>query len=89
MDDITDAVYMYVKRAGKDFEIKALGEYRDLYLCILLYLYLDSLLLTNVLGTLENVLRILLIRSCKISFSSRISSVSSFKKDSSKIRITN
>ena len=30
MVDITDAYYMYTKRVCKDFEIKNLGEYRDL-----------------------------------------------------------
>ena len=32
MEDITDANYMYAKRVCKDFEIKRLGEYCDLYL---------------------------------------------------------
>ena len=32
MDDITDADYMPGKRVCKDFEIKYLGEYHDLYL---------------------------------------------------------
>ena len=32
MDDITDADFMHVKRVCKDFEIKNLGEYRDIYL---------------------------------------------------------
>ena len=31
MEDITDADYMYAKRVCKDFEIKNLGEYLDLY----------------------------------------------------------
>ena len=31
MEDITDADYMHVKRVCKDFEIKNLGEYHDLY----------------------------------------------------------
>ena len=30
--EITDADYMHGKRVSKDFEIKKLGEYRDLYL---------------------------------------------------------
>ena len=30
--EITDADYMHRKRVSKDFEIKKLGEYRDLYL---------------------------------------------------------
>ena len=36
MEDITDADYMYAKRVCKDFEIKKLGEYHELYLTLLL-----------------------------------------------------
>ena len=32
MENITDADYIHVKRACKDFEIKHLGKYHDLYL---------------------------------------------------------
>ena len=32
MDNITDPDYMHAKRIYKDFEIKILGEYHDLYL---------------------------------------------------------
>ena len=32
MEDVTDADYMDTKRVCKDFEIKDLGEYHDLYL---------------------------------------------------------
>ena len=32
MEDITYADYMHVKRVCKDFKIKNLGEYHDLYL---------------------------------------------------------
>ena len=31
MEDITDAEYTHAKRVCKDFEIKNLGEYHDLY----------------------------------------------------------
>ena len=31
MDDSTAADYTYAKRVGKDFEVKRLGEYHDLY----------------------------------------------------------
>ena len=31
MEDITDADYGHTKRVCKDFEIKKLGEYHDLY----------------------------------------------------------
>ena len=47
MEDITDADYMYAKRVCKDFEIKNLGEYHDLYLKS------DTLLLADVSKTLE------------------------------------
>ena len=32
MEDITDADYAHAKRVCKEFEIKNLGEYHDLYL---------------------------------------------------------
>ena len=32
MEDITDADYMHAKKVCKDFEIKKLGPYHDLYL---------------------------------------------------------
>ena len=32
MEGITDAGYMHTKRVCKDFEIKNIGEYHDLYL---------------------------------------------------------
>ena len=31
MEDVTDADYAHTKRVRKDFEIKNLGEYHDLY----------------------------------------------------------
>ena len=46
MKDITDADYAHVKRFCKDFEIKHLGEYQDLYLqkdTLLLAVYLRNL----------------------------------------------
>ena len=42
MEEITDADYMHGKRVCKDFEIKNLGEYHDLYLKS------DTLLLADV-----------------------------------------
>ena len=42
MEDITDADYMHAKRVCKDFEIKKLSEYQDLYLKC------DTLLLADV-----------------------------------------
>ena len=32
MEDITDTGYLHAKRVCKDFEIKNLGEYHELYL---------------------------------------------------------
>ena len=32
MEDITDRDYIHAEKVGKDFEIKNLGEYYDLYL---------------------------------------------------------
>ena len=32
MEDVTDSDYMHAKRVCKDFEIKNLAEYHDLYL---------------------------------------------------------
>ena len=42
MEDITDADYAHAKRVCKDFEIKNLGEYHDLYV------QSDTLLLADV-----------------------------------------
>ena len=42
MDDITDAYYAHTKIVCKDFKIKNLGEYHDLYV------QSDSLLLADI-----------------------------------------
>ena len=42
MENVTDAGYMHAKRVCKEFEIKDLGEYYNLYLKS------DTLLLANV-----------------------------------------
>ena len=68
MEDITDAEWMHAKRVFKDFEIKNLGGYHDLFLKS------DTLLLFDVF---EKCVKNLSFRSCKISFSSWIKS--SFK----------
>ena len=47
IEEITDAYYMHEERVWKDFEIKNLGEYHDIYLMS------DILLLANVFKTLE------------------------------------
>ena len=44
MEDIADADYAHAKRVYKDFEIKNLGEYHDLYV------QGDTLLLADVFG---------------------------------------
>ena len=49
MEDITDADYAHAKRVCKDFEIKNLGEYYDLYV------QSDTLLLADVFGNFRNM----------------------------------
>ena len=49
LKDITDADYMHAKRLCKEFEIRALGEYHDLYLKS------DVLLLVNVFGNFRKM----------------------------------
>ena len=49
MEDITDADYARVKRVCKDFEIKNLGEYYDLYV------QNDTLLLADVFENFRNM----------------------------------
>ena len=48
MEDITDADYAHAKRVCKDFEIKNLGEYYDLYV------QSDTLLLADVFEDFRN-----------------------------------
>ena len=57
MEDITNAGYANTKRVCKDFEIKNLEEYYDLYV------QSDTLLLADVFGNFRNM-------CLKISFSS-------------------
>ena len=49
MENITDADYANAKRVCKNFEIKSLGEYYDLYI------QSDSLLLADVFENLRNI----------------------------------
>ena len=49
MEDITDADYTYAKGVCKDFEIKNLGEYHDLYV------QGDTLLLADVFENFRNM----------------------------------
>ena len=49
MEDITDADYVHAKRAFKDFEIKMLGEYDDLYV------QSNTLLLADVFENFRNI----------------------------------
>ena len=47
--DITDPNYAYVKRVCKDFEIKNLGEYHDLYVKS------DTILLADIFENFQNM----------------------------------
>ena len=49
MEDITDADYAHGKRVCKDFKIKNLGEYNDLYV------QSDTLLLADVFKKIRNM----------------------------------
>ena len=49
MEDITDGGYTHAKRIYKDFKIKDVGEYHDLYI------QSDTLLLADVFQNLRNM----------------------------------
>ena len=49
MEDITDADYAHAKRVFKDFEIKKIGEYHDLYV------QSNTLLLAGVFDNFRNI----------------------------------
>ena len=73
MEDITDADYTHAKRVCKDFEIKNLGEYHDLYV------QSNALLLIDVFETFTNIcFKIYELDPAK--FLSWISMENSFKK---------
>ena len=74
MKDIIDADYACRKRVCKDFEIKKLGEYHDLYV------QSDTLLLADVFENLRKICLENMSLSSKISFSHWIIMASSFKK---------
>ena len=78
--EITDADYMHGKWVCKDFEIKKLGKYYDLYLKS------DRLLLADAFNNFRKM-RLKIYQSDP--FSSWISMTSIFNKDRSKIRIIN
>ena len=49
MEDIADADYAHAKRVCKDFEIKNLGEYHDLYV------QSNTLLLADIFNNFRNM----------------------------------
>ena len=72
---------MHAKRVCKDFEVKNVGEYHDLYLKS------NTLLLADVFEEFRDVFKNFLFRFCKISFSSWSSMASSFKKTEVKLEL--
>ena len=74
-EDITNADYMHPKRFCKDFEIKYLGEYNDLYI------QSNTLLLPDFFENFQNICLEIYELSHSFSFHIRISLASSFKKD--------
>ena len=53
MEDITGAEYAHARKVCKDFEIKNLGEYHDLYHNSYFYLFKAPLVLADVFEPLE------------------------------------
>ena len=76
MEDITDADYVHAEGVCKDFEMKNLAEYHDLYV------QSDTSLLTDVFENFRNMcLEIYELDPAKFLINSWISMASSFKKD--------
>ena len=77
MKDNTDTDYVHTKRVCKDFEIKHLGEYHDLYV------QSDTLLLADVFENFRNVC----LKMSELDPAKKISAwEAGFKKIKSKIR---
>ena len=77
MEGIIDEDYVYAKRVCKDFEIKHLGEYHDLYV------QSDTLLLADVFENFRNVC----LKMSELDPAKKISAwEAGFKKIKSKIR---
>ena len=64
MEDITNADSTHEKRICKDFEMKHLGEYHDLYV------QSNTLLLADIFGNFQNMC---VETSCSFSYCTRIS----------------
>ena len=74
MEDITDADYVHSKRVCKDFELKNLGKYHDLYV------QSDTLLLAHVFENIKICVLKYMSLILKIFLSSWVSIASSFKQ---------
>ena len=82
MEDITDADYTHTKRVCKDFEMKKLGEYHDLYVQI------DTLLLAEEFeGFWNTCLEIYELYPANFFHCTRMNITWSLKKDKNKIKI--
>ena len=82
MENITDTYYMHAKRVCKDFEIKNLGEYYDLYLkkiYIAFGWYFGKLL--------KNVFQNLSFRFCNIFLPPRLAWQAALKKAEVKLEL--
>ena len=76
MEDITDADYVHAEGVCKDFEMKNLAEYHDLYV------QSNTSLLADVFENFRNMcLEIYELDPAKFLINSWISMASSFKKD--------